>query len=40
MAADLAIWNISEPAELSYWMGADLLRDRYFAGRSDHEDVP
>jgi imidazolonepropionase len=34
-AADLAIWNISEPSELAYWMGGDLLQDRYFAGRSD-----
>ena len=33
--ADLAIWNISEPAELAYWLGADLLRDRYLHGRSD-----
>jgi imidazolonepropionase len=40
MSADLAVWEISEPAELSYWMGADLLRDRYFAGRSDNEDFP
>lgn len=39
MSADLAIWDITEPAELSYWMGADLLRDRYFAGRSDREDI-
>ena len=38
--ADLAIWNICEPAELSYWLGADLLRDRYFAGRSDNETSP
>ena len=36
-AADLAIWDISEPAELAYWLGADLLRDRYYAGRSDKE---
>ena len=34
-SADLAAWNISEPAELAYWIGADLLRDRYFGGRSD-----
>jgi imidazolonepropionase len=32
-AADLAIWNISSPAELSYWLGAPLLRERVFAGR-------
>ena len=36
-SADLAIWNISDPAELSYWMGADLLQDRYLCGRSDGE---
>ena len=36
-AADLAMWNISEPAELSYWIGADLLRDRYLGGLSDGE---
>lgn len=36
-AADLAIWDISEPAELAYWLGADLLLDRYYAGRSDKE---
>jgi imidazolonepropionase len=33
--ADLAIWNISEPAELAYWLGADLLRERYLHGRPD-----
>ena len=32
MAADLAIWNINHPAELSYWMGSSLLHDRIFAG--------
>ena len=31
--ADLAIWNITEPAELCYWIGADLLQARYLAGR-------
>lgn len=36
-AADLALWNIEEPAELAYWMGARLLRDRYFEGRADSE---
>ena len=38
--ADLAVWNICEPSELSYWLGADLLRDRYFAGCSDNETSP
>lgn len=32
-AADLAIWNMGSPAELSYWLGAPLLRERVFAGR-------
>lgn len=35
--ADLAVWNISEPSELAYWLGADLLADRYYGGRSDRE---
>ncbi|WP_425281537.1 imidazolonepropionase [Peiella sedimenti] len=32
-AADLAVWNIDEPAELAYWLGADLLAARYRDGR-------
>lgn len=32
-AADLAIWDVTHPAELSYWLGAPLLRERVFAGR-------
>jgi imidazolonepropionase len=32
-AADLAIWDIKSPAELSYWLGAPLLRERVFGGR-------
>ena len=32
-AADLAIWDVHSPAELSYWLGAPLLRERVFAGR-------
>ncbi len=35
--ADLAVWNVSEPAELCYWLGARLLNDRYVRGRSDRE---
>ena len=31
-AADLAIWRVQEPAELAYWMGAQLLASRYYAG--------
>jgi imidazolonepropionase len=33
-AADLAVWDIGSPAELSYWLGAPLLRERVFAGRA------
>ncbi|MFZ2030851.1 MAG: imidazolonepropionase, partial [Vitreimonas sp.] len=33
-AADFAIWDIKHPAELSYWLGAPLLRERVFAGHS------
>jgi imidazolonepropionase len=32
-AADLAVWRVGEPAELSYWIGADLLEARIFQGR-------
>lgn len=32
-AADLAIWNIRTPAELTYWLGAPLLKERVFAGQ-------
>jgi imidazolonepropionase len=32
--ADLAVWNASNPAELAYWIGAPLLRERYLRGRS------
>ena len=39
-SADLAIWNVTEPAELSYWIGADLLRGRYLKGRSVHGTKP
>ena len=39
-SADLAIWNIADPAELSYWIGADLLRGRYLKGRLVHEAQP
>jgi imidazolonepropionase len=34
-AADLAIWNVKSPAELSYWLGAPLLRERAFAGKAE-----
>jgi imidazolonepropionase len=32
-AADFAVWNVNDPAELSYWIGAPLLRTRVFAGK-------
>jgi len=32
--ADLAVWNVSDPAELCYWIGGTLLRQRYVAGRA------
>jgi len=31
-AADLAVWNISRPAELCYWLGKPLLHSRYVGG--------
>jgi imidazolonepropionase len=32
-AADFAVWNVKAPAELCYWLGAPLLRERVFGGR-------
>lgn len=32
--ADLAVWNVSDPAELCYWIGGALLRQIYVAGRA------
>jgi imidazolonepropionase len=31
-AADLAVWDISRPAELCYWLGKPLLHARYVSG--------
>jgi imidazolonepropionase len=31
--ADLALWNVQQPAELCYWIGGPLLRAVYTAGR-------
>jgi imidazolonepropionase len=31
-AADLAVWDITRPAELAYWLGAPLLHSRYLGG--------
>ncbi|HEX5280752.1 MAG TPA: imidazolonepropionase [Micropepsaceae bacterium] len=31
--ADLAVWKVSNPAELAYWIGSPLLRERYLRGR-------
>jgi imidazolonepropionase len=30
--ADLAAWNASDPAELTYWMGRRLCAARYVSG--------
>jgi imidazolonepropionase len=30
--ADLAIWDIEHPRELSYWMGANPLQQLYIGG--------
>lgn len=30
---DLAVWDVKSPAELCYWLGAPLLRERVLAGR-------
>jgi imidazolonepropionase len=32
-AADLAVWDITRPAELAYWLGKPLLDRTYVAGR-------
>jgi imidazolonepropionase len=32
-ACDLAVWNVHSPAELCYWLGAPLIKERVFAGR-------
>jgi imidazolonepropionase len=39
-SADLAVWNIDEPVELAYWIGADLLSGRYLKGRSVYGTKP
>ncbi len=31
--ADLAVWNVREPAELCYWIGGSLLGQRWIGGR-------
>ncbi|ODV11103.1 MAG: imidazolonepropionase [Rhodanobacter sp. SCN 68-63] len=31
--ADLALWNVGEPAELCYWIGGALLRESWIGGR-------
>ena len=31
-AADLAIWDVAHPSELSYWMGHSPLHSRYLGG--------
>ena len=32
-SADLAVWNIDEPAELAYWLGAAPLAQRWLGGQ-------
>jgi len=32
MRADLAVWNVRDPAELSYWLGRRLCARRYVDG--------
>ena len=32
-AADFALWDVQSPAELSYWVGASILRERVLAGK-------
>lgn len=32
--ADLAVWRVQEPAELCYWIGGDLLGQRWVGGRA------
>ena len=32
MRADLAIWNVAQPAELAYRIGFNPLAERIFAG--------
>ena len=34
-ACDLAIWDVGSPAELSYWLGAPLMRERVVGGHVD-----
>jgi imidazolonepropionase len=31
--ADIAVWNVHDPAELCYWIGGPLLRQSHVAGR-------
>ena len=33
-SADLAVWGVGEPAELAYWLGADLLERPLSRGRT------
>jgi imidazolonepropionase len=33
--ADIAIWNLGHPRELSYWLGLDQLEDLLINGRDD-----
>jgi imidazolonepropionase len=33
-AADIVAWDIAEPAELAYWLGGNLVMERFFSGES------
>ncbi len=37
-AADLAVWDINGPGELSYWLGKPLLHRRYLGGKPATQD--
>ncbi len=40
MRADVVHWNIRRPAELGYWLGGELARTVFSAGRVRRADVP
>ena len=40
MRADIVHWNIRRPAELGYWLGGELARTVFRAGRVRRADVP
>jgi len=38
--ADLAVWNVKQPAELCYWIGGQVLRNVFIGGHSQAEVRP